>query len=87
MSSISLHILMSQRTVGNVAGKPDSEKPGAWIVRNVPAELMRRTRMAALAERTTVRELLMKLVQDHLAELEKKGVLPRPRGQGRPEGM
>jgi hypothetical protein len=52
-------------------------KTGTWIVRDIPAELMRRTRMAALAENRTVRELLMTLVEDHLKDLEKKGLLPK----------
>jgi hypothetical protein len=38
---------------------------------------MRRTRMAALAERKTVRQLLMDLVEGHLLELERKGLLPK----------
>jgi len=33
--------------------------------------------MAALAEEKTVRELLMGLVESHLKDLEKKGVLPK----------
>ena len=57
--------------------KVDPEKAGAWIVRNVPGELMRRTRMAALAQRKTVRQLLMDLVEGHLQDLEKKGILPK----------
>jgi hypothetical protein len=54
---------------------------GTWIIRNVPAELMLRTRMAALLHpKKTVRALLMELAEAHLAELEKKGVLPKTRG-------
>jgi len=60
--------------------KEPTEKPGTWIVRNIPADLMRRTRMAALAERKTVRKLLMDLVESHLADLEKKGLLPKGKG-------
>ena len=52
-------------------------KTGAWIIRNVPASLMRRTRMAALAEGTTVRQIFMDLVEAYLRELEKKGILPK----------
>ena len=57
--------------------KDESAKTGTWIVREIPAPLMLRTRMAALAEGKTVRQLLMDLVQGHLAELEKKGQLPK----------
>jgi hypothetical protein len=38
---------------------------------------MRRTRMAALAERKTVRQLLIELVEGRLSDLEKKGLLPK----------
>ena len=50
---------------------------GTWIVRNIPTLLMRRTRMAALAEGKTVRQLLMNLVDEHLTHLEKRGLLPK----------
>jgi hypothetical protein len=56
----------------------DPEKTtGTWIVRDIPEDLMRRTRIAALAEHTTVRGLLMSLVESHLKELEKNGLLPK----------
>jgi len=57
--------------------KNDIAETGTWIVRNIPAELMRRTRMAALAERKTVRQLLIELVEGRLSDLEKKGLLPK----------
>jgi hypothetical protein len=57
--------------------KGETPKAGTWIVRNIPVALMRRTRMAALAEQKTVRQLLMDLVEQHLADLEKKGILPK----------
>ncbi len=60
--------------------KADSEKTGTWIVRHIPASLMRRTRMAALAEGKTVRRILMDLVQGHLQELERRGILPKGKG-------
>ena len=50
---------------------------GTWIVRNIPTHLMRRTRMAALAEGKTVRQLLMNLVDEHLTHLEKRDLLPK----------
>ena len=52
-------------------------KTGTWIVKQIPSDLMRRTRIAALTERKTVRGLLMELVEAHLKELEKKGLLPK----------
>lgn len=59
--------------------KPGSEKTGTWIVRQIPTDLMVRTRMAALAERKTVRKLLMELVEARLVELERKGILAKGR--------
>ncbi len=57
--------------------KGQTRQTGTWIVRNIPADLMRRTRMAGLAERKTVRQLFLDLVEAHLADLEKKGLLPK----------
>jgi len=57
--------------------KGREKETGTWIVRLIPADLMRRTRMAALAERKTVRQLLVDVVEAHLKELEKKGLLPK----------
>ena len=59
--------------------KAEAEKTGTWIVKQVPQPLMRRVRMAALAQNKTVRRLLMELVEDHLVELERKGLVPRGR--------
>ncbi len=61
-------------------GKADPQKTGTWIIRHIPADLMRRTRMAGLAERKTVRQVIMELVEAHLRELERKGVLPKSKG-------
>ena len=55
-------------------------KTGTWIVKQIPSDLMRRTRIAALTEGKTVRALLMELVENHLKELEKKGLLPKGKG-------
>jgi hypothetical protein len=58
-------------------GKSESGQTGTWIVRQIPTDLMLRTRMAALVQRKTVRQLLMDLITTHLQELERKGMLPR----------
>ena len=57
--------------------KPDEQRTGTWIVKQVPQELMRRARIAALAQNKTVRSLLMELVEDHLTDLERKGLLAK----------
>ena len=38
---------------------------------------MKRAKMAAAPQETTVKDMVLKLVEAHLAELEKKGVLPK----------
>ena len=38
---------------------------------------MVRARIAAMTQGKTVRGLLMELVEEHLNELEKKGILPK----------
>ncbi len=58
-------------------GKARTKETGTWIVRHIPEDLMRRVRMAALAQRKTVRQILMELVEAHLLELERKGILPK----------
>jgi hypothetical protein len=56
--------------------EPDRE-PGTWIFKAIPRELMKRAKMGAAAQETTVKDMVLKLVEAHLAELEKKGVLPK----------
>lgn len=57
--------------------KADDSEPGSWMLRNVPRDLMDRMKIAAAIQRTTVKALLFQLAENHLAELEKKGLLPR----------
>jgi hypothetical protein len=64
--------------------KGEPLKTGTWIVRRIPIYLMRRTRMAALTEGKTVRQLIVDLVDGHLTGLEKKGLLPK--GKWRADG-
>jgi hypothetical protein len=60
-----------------MAVKKDSETPGTWIVKDVPRELMHRMKVAAAVEKKTLKQLLFELAEAHLAELQKKGLLPR----------
>ena len=53
------------------------EQPGTWIVKDVPRDLMHRVKIAAAVQRKTLKQLLFDLVEVHLAELEKKGLLPK----------
>ncbi len=51
--------------------------PGSWIVRDVPRGLMRRMKIAAAIQETSIRQLLIDLSESHLKALEKKGILPK----------
>jgi hypothetical protein len=50
---------------------------GTWIVKDVPRDLMHRMKVAAAIQRKTVKQLLFDLAEDHLDELERKGMLPK----------
>ena len=60
--------------------KTEESEPGSWMLRNVPRDLMDRMKVAAAIQRTTVKALLFQLAENHLADLEKKGQLPKSRG-------
>ena len=53
------------------------EEAGSWIVRDVPRSLMRRMKIAAAIQDTSIRQLLIDLSDAHLKDLEKKGLLPK----------
>jgi hypothetical protein len=57
--------------------KVEPQMTGTWIVKQVPQDLMRRARIAALAQNKTLRSLLMDLVEAHLTDLERKGLLAK----------
>ena len=57
--------------------KDPEREPGTWIFKAIPRELMKRTKMGAAAQETTVKDMVLKLVAAHLAELERKGVFPK----------
>lgn len=59
--------------------KNEGSEPGAWMIRDVPRDLMERMKIAAAVQRTTVKALLFHLAENHLAEMEKKGQLPKSR--------
>jgi len=49
----------------------DEDQPtGQWIIRDVPRDVMARIKMAALLHRTSVKQLILELVQDYLRRLE-----------------
>ena len=59
--------------------KQQPEAKGTWIVKDVPRELMHRMKVAAAVQRKTVKQLLFDLAEAHLQELERKGILSKPK--------
>ena len=57
--------------------KGDTTDSAAIHIRAVPRQMFYRLKMAAAAEETTVRELLLRMIEEKLQELEKKGLLPK----------
>ena len=58
--------------------KPTDE-PGTWIFRDIPRDLMRRAKGGAALQGKSVRQLAIELVEAHLQELERKGILSKPK--------
>lgn len=52
-------------------------KGGAWLIRDIPRDLMKRAKIAAAVESTSVKALILKALTEHLQDLEKKGLLPK----------
>jgi hypothetical protein len=58
--------------------KAPQKGPGTWIFKEIPRDLMQRTKAgAAIQGKGSVRSLIIELVEKHLEELEKKGLLPK----------
>ncbi len=53
------------------------KEPGTWIFQDVPRDLMRHAKAAAAIQGKSVRQLTIELMEAHLAELDKKGILPK----------
>lgn len=58
-------------------GKPQEEKAGSWVFRDIPRDLMHKMKIAAAVEHKSVKQLLIDLSRLHLEDLEKKGLLPK----------
>ena len=57
--------------------KEPIEEPGTWIFRDIPRDLMRRAKAAAAIQGKSVKGLTIELMEAHLRELEKKGLLSK----------
>ena len=60
-----------------MAKRDKTEHHGNINIRGVPKELIFRLKMAAAAERRTVKGFLLALAEERIAELEKKGLVPK----------
>jgi hypothetical protein len=60
--------------------KPQDEKAGSWVFRDIPRDLMHKMKIAAAVEHKSVKQLLMELSRTHLEEMDKKGLLPKGKG-------
>ena len=56
-----------------------ADDTGAWNFREIPRDLMRKVKMAAAHEGKTVKDFLVELAEARIAELEKRGILPKSR--------
>ena len=61
---------MPKRTMEDQTG-------GAWIFRNIPRDLMKRAKIAAAVEGTSIKALVLEALAMRIQELEKKGLLPK----------
>lgn len=57
-----------------------AEDTGAWNFRDIPRGLMQRVKMAAAYEGKTVKQWLLDVSRARLAEMEKRGILPKGKG-------
>jgi len=60
-----------------MSAKESAREPGTWIFKAIPRDVMRRAKMAAAAEEISVKEMILRLVESHIREMEKKGKLPK----------
>ena len=69
--------LFSEPASVPVMVRQPADDTGAWNFRDIPHGLMQWVKMAAAYEGKTVKQWLMDLAKTRLAEMEKKGILPK----------
>jgi hypothetical protein len=57
-----------------------TDEPGTWIFRDIPRDLMRRAKGGAALQGKSVRQLAIELMEAHLQDLERKGILSKGKG-------
>jgi len=55
----------------------DHDEPGVWNFREVPREAIVKAKIGAALEGVSVKAYIIKLVEAHWTEMEKKGLLPK----------
>jgi len=60
--------------------KEPIKEPGTWIFREIPRDLMWRAKAAAAIQGKSVKGLVLELMEEHLREIERKGILPKGKG-------
>jgi hypothetical protein len=63
-----------------MAVKGTKDPTGVLNIRGIPKDMIYRLKMAAAAERRTVKGFILHLVEERLQDLERKGVLPKAKG-------
>lgn len=58
-------------------GKSQTSEKGALNLRDVPKDLLFRLKMAAAADRRTVKGFILTLIEERIQEMEKRGLLPK----------
>ncbi len=81
VKSVNCHLQRSRKSgkLPRIARQPAEDK-GAWNFREIPRGLMQRAKMAAAYEDKSVKQWLMDLARGRLAEMEKRGILPKGKG-------
>jgi hypothetical protein len=55
----------------------EPQEPGIWHFREVPREAIVKAKIGAALESLSVKAYIIKLVDAHWVEMEKKGLLPK----------
>jgi hypothetical protein len=59
----------------------EPEEPGVWNFREVPRDAIVKAKIGAALEGLSVKAYIIKLVEAHWVEMEKKGILPKSKGR------
>ena len=60
--------------------KPNTDHKGTLNIRDIPKDTIFKLKMAAAAEHRTVKGFILKLIEERIQDLEKKGLLPKGKG-------